>query len=88
MGGVSGKFTRGEWSGLWHGALPAFAKGDEDEVSMVAEGVSIFVFLGAEDLRVNAINHELDTFVHGLMEGMVSVINWEIGGRSVIACMA
>ncbi len=55
---------------------------------MVAEGVSVFVFFGAEDLRANAINHELDTFVHGLMEGMVSVINWEIGGRSVIACMA
>jgi hypothetical protein len=52
---------------LWHGALPAFAKGDEEEVSKVAEGVGVFVFFGAKDCaRANAINHELDTFMHGV----------------------
>ena len=61
-----GKF-RGEWLGSWHGALPAFTKGDKDEVSKVAEGVGIFVFFGAKDgARANAINHELDAFMHGV----------------------
>ena len=33
----------------------------------MAEGVSVFVFFGAEDvLRANAINHELDMFMHGV----------------------
>ncbi len=42
-------------------------KGDEDKVSKVAEGVSVLVFFGAEDgSRANAINHELNVFVHGI----------------------
>jgi hypothetical protein len=75
----------------------------------VAEGVGVVVFFGAKDgARANAINHELDAFMHGVygrdgecdefgdggeicmefMEGMVSVMNLEMGGRSAIVWMA